>query len=130
MIKYIIQRDLFDYRESENAGQDSAINMITGRHLMEVYYWAVPVFRCNMGHSIEDDVLFCRIAYGDNTAIITQEYRDAKRISGNWLPDEVFASHAVFNFCKAFNIKHAELSKHLKGRRERDGVSSRKNYEI
>lgn len=125
MIKYIIQEGLFEYHEIDDKMPDTTLNMITGKNLMEVYYWMVPVFRCNMGHSIEDDILFCRINYKDKTGIFTQYYRDAKRRSGTRSPDEVFAGNAIFNFCKAFDVQYDEISNYLKGRRSKDCVKSK-----
>lgn len=63
--KFIVMKGLFDYFESEEpeGGHHNAISLMTGKHLMEVYYWKFPVFRCNMGVCIDDDVLFCRIKY-------------------------------------------------------------------
>lgn len=129
MIKRIIQKDLFEFTEVENQSHDSALNMITGHFLMEVYYWAIPVFRCNMGLSIEDDHFFCRIKYKDSIAIISQAYSDVKRRCGKWQPDEVFATHAIYNFCQAFNVPYAELHAHLESRRTVDSLTSKKPKE-
>ncbi len=56
--KFIVMKGLFDYFESEDpeGGHHNAISLMTGKHLMEVYYWKFPVFRCNMGLCIDDDV--------------------------------------------------------------------------
>ena len=71
MIRVIQQSDIFAYSQYEaECEPEAALNMMTGRNLMEVYYHSVPVFRCNMGHSIEDDVFFCRINFKGNTAFI------------------------------------------------------------
>ena len=125
--KFIIMKGLFDYFESEDTegGHHNAISLMTGKHLMEVYYWKFPVFRCNMGVCIDDDVLFCRIKYKNNVGIVTASYRDVARHSGSWHPSEVFAGDALFNFCKAFGVPYEEVNKEYGGRREKDSLSSK-----
>lgn len=125
--KFIVMKGLFDYFESEDSegGHHNAISLMTGKHLMEVYYWKFPVFRCNMGVCIDDDVLFCRIKYKNNIGIVTAAYRDVARKSGNWHPSEVFAGDALFNFCKAFGVLYEDVSKEYSGRREKDSLSSK-----
>ena len=125
--KFIVMKGLFDYFESEEpeGGHHNAISLMTGKHLMEVYYWKFPVFRCNMGVSIDDDVLFCRIKYKNNVGIVTASYRDVARHSGSWHPSEVFAGDALFNFCKAFGVPYEEVNKEYGGRREKDSLSSK-----
>ena len=83
--KFIVMKGLFDYFESGDpeGGHHNAISLMTGKHLMEVYYWKFPVFRCNMGVCIDDDVLFCRIKYKNNIGIVTAAYRDVAKKSGN-----------------------------------------------
>jgi hypothetical protein len=107
------------------ASDHNAISLMTGKHLMEVYYWKFPVFRCNMGVCIDDDVLFCRIKYKNNVGIVTASYRDVARHSGSWHPSEVFAGDALFNFCKAFGVPYEEVNKEYGGRREKDSLSSK-----
>lgn len=125
MIRLIQQTDIFSYTQSEVAMEpDSVLNMMTGRNLMEVYYHSVPVFRCNMGHSIEDDVFFCRINYKGNTAFISQPYRDVVKKCGKWKPDEHFAGNAVANFCDAFGADREELKRYLDARRSRDSAAN------
>ena len=76
MIRVIQQSDIFAYSQYEaECEPEAALNMMTGRNLMEVYYHSVPVFRCNMGHSIEDDVFFCRINFKGNTAFVSAKVR-------------------------------------------------------
>ena len=125
--KFIVMKGLFDYFESEEpeGGHHNAISLMTGKHLMEVYYWKFPVFRCNMGICIDDDVLFCRIKYKNNVGIVTALYRDVARHSGSWHPSEVFAGDALFNFCKAFGVPYEEVNKEYGGRREKDSLSSK-----
>lgn len=125
--KFLVMKGLFDYFESEDpeGGHHNAISLMTGKHLMEVYYWKFPVFRCNMGVCIDDDVLFCRIKYKNNIGIVTAAYRDVARKSGNWHPSEVFAGDALFNFCKAFGVLYEDVSKEYSGRREKDSLSSK-----
>ncbi|HAZ2983784.1 TPA: hypothetical protein J0587_004605 [Salmonella enterica subsp. enterica serovar Kentucky] len=123
MIKVIQQNDIFSYSEIDATQEpESILNMMTGRNLMEVYYHSVPVFRCNMGHSIEDDVFFCRINYKGNTAFISQPYRDVAKKCSKWTPDEHFAGNAVANFCDAFGVDREELKRHLDARRSRDSA--------
>lgn len=125
--KFIVMKGLFDYFESEEpeGGHHNAISLMTGKHLMEVYYWKFPVFRCNMGICIDDDVLFCRIKYKNNVGIVTASYRGVARHSGSWHPSEVFAGDALFNFCKAFGVPYEEVNKEYGGRREKDSLSSK-----
>ena len=125
--KFIVMKGLFDYFESEEpeGGHHNAISLMTGKHLMEVYYWKFPVFRCNMGVCIDDDVLFCRIKYKNNVGIVTASYRDVARHSGSWHPSEVFAGDALFDFCKAFGVPYEEVNKEYGGRREKDSLSSK-----
>lgn len=125
--KFIVMKGLFDYFEFEDpeGGHHNAISLMTGKHLMEVYYWKFPVFRCNMGVCIDDDVLFCRIKYKNNVGIVTASYRDVARHSGSWHPSEVFAGDALFNFCKAFGVPYEEVNKEYGGRREKDSLSSK-----
>lgn len=125
MIRLIQQNDIFRYTQSEVSTEpDSVINMMTGRNLMEVYYHSVPVFRCNMGHSKEDDVFFCRINYKGNTAFISQPYRDVVKKCGKWTPDEHFAGNAVANFCDAFGVDREELKRYLDARRRKDSAAN------
>ena len=125
MIRLIQQSDIFSYTQSEVATEpDSVLNMMTGRNLMEVYYHSVPVFRCNMGHSKEDDVFFCRINYKGNTAFISQPYRDVVKKCGKWAPDEHFAGNAVANFCDVFGIDREELKSYLDARRRKDSAAN------
>lgn len=125
MIKVIQQNDIFSYTSSDTGSEtESILNMITGRNLMEVYYHSVPVFRCNMGHCIDDDVFFCRINYKGNTAFISQPYRDVVKKCGKWTPDEHFAGNAVANFCDAFGIDREELKRYLDARRRTDSVTT------
>lgn len=125
--KFLVMKGLFDYFESEDpeGGHHNAISLMTGKHLMEVYYWKFPVFRCNMGVCIDDDVLFCRIKYKNNVGIVTASYRDVARHSGSWHASEVFAGDALFNFCKAFGVPYEEVNKEYGGRREKDSLSSK-----
>lgn len=125
MIKVIQQNDIFSYTSSDTESEtESILNMITGRNLMEVYYHSVPVFRCNMGHCIDDDVFFCRINYKGNTAFISQPYRDVVKKCGKWTPDEHFAGNAVSNFCDVFGVDREELKRYLDARRSKDSAVS------
>ncbi|UCS82868.1 hypothetical protein vBYenSP400_78 [Yersinia phage vB_YenS_P400] len=127
MIKHIQQQDMFKYkviRESEN-DSGSPVNMITGQLLMEVYYHVVPVFRCNMGYCKDDDVLVSRIKHGDNIAYIMQPWESAKKVAFHWEAPEVFASHALMNFCKEFGLNHSDVYEEMKTkRREKDSIST------
>ena len=42
--KFLVMKGLFDYFESEDpeGGHHNAISLMTGKHLMEVYYWKFP----------------------------------------------------------------------------------------
>lgn len=123
MIRLIQQSDIFAYTETDvEAEPESSLNMMTGKNLMEVYYQSIPVFRCNMGHSIEDDVLFSRIHYRGCTAIISQTFREVSRKCGRWQPAEYFAGNAVANFCRSFSIDPDEFKTYLASRRKNDSA--------
>lgn len=125
MIKIVQQSDIFSYTSSDAENEpESILNMITGRNMMEVYYHSVPVFRCNMGHCIDDDVFFCRISYKGNTAFLSQPYREVARKCGKWTPDEHFAGNAVANFCHLFGTDREELKRYLDARRRTDSVTT------
>lgn len=123
MIRLIQQSDIFAYTETDvEAEPESSLNMMTGKNLMEVYYQSIPVFRCNMGHSIEDDVLFSRVHYRGCTAIISQTFREVSRKCGRWQPAEYFAGNAVANFCRSFSIDPDEFKAYLASRRKNDSA--------
>lgn len=125
MIKHISQAGARDFRITSESEQEKSteLNMITGKHLMEVYFHVVPVFRYSMGMSKLDDMLCCRIYYQGDVAYISQSWASAQSKAMTWPVTEVFASNSVQTFCEAFKIDVTELSRALKdGKRDIDAM--------
>lgn len=123
MIKHIQQTESHQYNviNESDSEIDTCLNLMNGRHLMEVYYHTIPVFRCNMGANIEDDMLATRISYKGMVAYVQQSWRSAHKHCCGFPVPETFASHALINFCHAFELDHHSVEKEIReGRRDKD----------
>lgn len=128
MIKHIQQVEAHKYSiigEFENE-VDGYLNLITGKHLMEVYFHVVPVFRCNMGAQLEDDMLLSRISHKGMTAYIQQSWLSCSKHCYGFPVPETFASHAMVNFCDIFKLDYHSIEKEMReGRRDKDAIHTK-----